>query len=95
MLPAIVDAVGASIEILFDGGIRSGQDIMRALALGARACLSGRAYVYGLGAGGQAGVQRAIEILRNELDVTMALTGANSISEIGRHSIARIDCRRA
>jgi L-lactate dehydrogenase (cytochrome) len=95
MLPAIADAVGASIEILFDGGIRSGQDIMRALALGARACLSGRAYVYGLGAGGQAGVQRAIEILRNELDVTMALTGATSLSEIGRHSIARMDCRRA
>jgi L-lactate dehydrogenase (cytochrome) len=95
MLPVIVDAVGSSIEILFDGGIRSGQDIMRALALGARACLSGRAYVYGLGAGGQAGVQRAIEILRKELDVTMALTGATSISEIGRHSIARIDRRRA
>jgi L-lactate dehydrogenase (cytochrome) len=91
MLPAIVDALGSSTEILFDGGIRSGQDIMRALALGARACLSGRAYIYGLGAGGQAGVQRAIEILRNELDVTMALTGATSISEIGRHSIARID----
>jgi L-lactate dehydrogenase (cytochrome) len=54
VLPAIADAVGSSIEILFDGGIRSGQDIMRAIALGARACLSGRAYIYGLGAGGQA-----------------------------------------
>ena len=90
VLPPIADAVGSSIEVLFDGGIRSGQDIMRALALGARACLSGRAYIYGLGAGGQAGAQRAIEILRNELDVTMALTGATSISEVGRHSIARI-----
>ena len=67
-LPPIVDAVGSSIEVLFDGGIRSGQDIMRAIALGARACLSGRAYIYGLGAGGQAGVARAIEIMRNELE---------------------------
>jgi L-lactate dehydrogenase (cytochrome) len=87
-LPPIVDAVGASVEVLFDGGIRSGQDVMRAIALGARACLSGRAYVYGLGAGGQAGVARAIEIIRNELDVSMALTGVNSIAEIDRRVIA-------
>ena len=89
-LPPIVDAVGSSIEVLFDGGIRSGQDIMRAIALGARACLSGRAYIYGLGAGGQAGVARAIEIVRNELDVSMALTGVNSIAEIDRRVIAAI-----
>ncbi len=76
MLPRVVDAVGSEIEVLFDGGIRSGQDLMRALALGARGGLIGRAYVYGLGAGGQAGVARAIEIIRKELDVTMALTGA-------------------
>jgi L-lactate dehydrogenase (cytochrome) len=87
-LPPIVEAVGSSIEVLFDGGIRSGQDVMRALALGARACLSGRAYIYGLGAGGQAGVARAIEIIRGELDVSMALTGINSIAEIDRHVIA-------
>jgi L-lactate dehydrogenase (cytochrome) len=87
-LPPIVEAVGSSIEVLFDGGIRSGQDIMRAIALGAHACLSGRAYIYGLGAGGQAGVARAIEIVRNELDVSMALTGVNSIAEIDRHVIA-------
>jgi len=87
-LPPIVEAVGSSIEILFDGGIRSGQDVMRAIALGARACLSGRAYVYGLGAGGQAGVTRAIEIIRNELDVSMALTGVKSIGEIDRRVIA-------
>jgi L-lactate dehydrogenase (cytochrome) len=87
-LPPIVEAVGSSIEVLFDGGIRSGQDVMRAIALGARACLSGRAYIYGLGAGGQAGVARAIEIIRKELDVSMALTGINNIGEIDRRVIA-------
>ena len=90
LLPTIADVVGSSIEILFDGGIRSGQDIMRAVALGARACLSGRAYIYGLGAGGQAGVTRAIEILRNELDVSMALTGVTTIADIDRRAIAGI-----
>ena len=88
VLPAIADAVGSSIEILFDGGIRSGQDIMRAIALGARACLSGRAYIYGLGAGGQAGVARAIEILRKELDVSMALSGVTRVGDIDRRVIA-------
>jgi L-lactate dehydrogenase (cytochrome) len=88
MLPPIAQAVGGEIEVLFDGGIRSGQDLMRAIALGARACLSGRAYIYGLGAGGEAGVARAIEIIRNELDISMALTGVNSIAEIDRRVIA-------
>ncbi len=87
-LPAIADAVGSSIEVLFDGGIRSGQDIMRAVALGARACLSGRAFIYGLGAGGQAGVARAIDIMRNELSVSMALTGVTGIDKIDRSVIA-------
>jgi len=87
-LPRIVDAVGSEIEIMFDGGIRSGQDVMRALALGARSCMIGRAYLYGLGAGAQAGVTRAIEILRNELDVTLALTGTNSVRDIGRHVLS-------
>jgi L-lactate dehydrogenase (cytochrome) len=86
-LPPIVNAVGSSIEILFDGGVRSGQDMMRAIALGARACLSGRAYIYGLGAGGQAGVARSIEIMRNELSVSMALTGVKGIEEIDRSVI--------
>ncbi len=89
-LPPIADAVGSSMEILFDSGIRSGQDVLRAVALGARACLSGRAYIYGLGAGGQAGVARAIEIIRNELDTSMALAGVNRIEEIGRHVIAEV-----
>jgi len=90
MLPRIADAVGSDLEVLFDGGVRSGQDIMRALALGARGCLVGRAYIYGLGAGGQPGVARAIEILRKELNVTMGLAGLNSIAEIGRQSLAEI-----
>jgi len=88
-LPAVADAVGAETEIMFDGGIRSGQDVMRALALGARSCLIGRSYVFGLGAGGQAGVARAIEIIRNELDVTMALCGVNRVRDIDRHVIAQ------
>jgi L-lactate dehydrogenase (cytochrome) len=89
-LPAIADTVGSAIEVLFDGGIRSGQDIMRAIALGAHACLSGRAYIYGLGAGGQAGVARAIEIMRNELSVSMALTGVTGIDKIDRSVIAGV-----
>jgi L-lactate dehydrogenase (cytochrome) len=87
MLPKIADAVGSEVEIMFDGGIRSGQDVFRALALGAHACLCGRAYIYGLGAGGEAGVARAIEIIRNELDITMALTGVNDVAKIDRQKI--------
>jgi L-lactate dehydrogenase (cytochrome) len=87
-LPKIVDAVGGEIEVMFDGGVRSGQDIIRALALGARSCLIGRAYIYGLGALGERGVGRAIDFLRKELDVTMALCGVNNVREIGGHVIA-------
>jgi L-lactate dehydrogenase (cytochrome) len=87
-LPAVVDAVGADIEVLFDSGVRTGADILRALALGARACIIGRAYVYGLGAGGEAGVARAIEILQKELEVTMALCGAKSVHEIDPRLLA-------
>ncbi|MGH6780019.1 MAG: alpha-hydroxy-acid oxidizing protein, partial [Bradyrhizobium sp.] len=68
--------------------IRSGQDVMRALALGAKACMIGRAYAYGLGAGGQAGVAKAIDIIRNELATTMGLCGTNTIAEIGDHVLA-------
>ena len=85
MLPRVADAVGSRIEVLFDGGIRSGQDVLRALALGAKGCLIGRAYIFGLGAGGEAGVAKAIDILRKELEVSMALTGVNRVDQIGRH----------
>ena len=82
-LPAVAQAVGSNTEVLFDGGIRTGADMMRALALGARACLIGRAYIYGLGAGGKAGVAKAIDILQKELSVVMALTGTTRVSDIG------------
>jgi L-lactate dehydrogenase (cytochrome) len=83
-LPGIADAVGSDTEVLFDGGIRTGSDMLRALGLGARACLVGRSYIYGLGAGGEAGVARAIEIFKAELSVAMALTGVNRIADIDR-----------
>ena len=88
VLPEIVDAVGAQMEIMFDGGIRSGQDVMRALALGARSCMIGRAYIHGLGAFGGPGVGKALDILRNELSVTMGLCGVNTIAEIDDHVLA-------
>ena len=87
-LPAIANAVGDEIEIMFDGGIRSGQDVLRALALGARSCMIGRAYIYGLGAQGQQGVTAAIEFIRNELAVSMALCGVNRVRDIDRRVIA-------
>ena len=89
MLPKVVEAVGSTTEVLFDGGVRSGQDILRALAVGAKSCLIGRSYIYGLGAGGQSGVTRAIEIIRKELDVSMALIGINGVDEIGPDVLAR------
>jgi L-lactate dehydrogenase (cytochrome) len=85
MLPRIADRVGSDIEVMFDGGVRSGQDVLRALALGARCCMIGRAYIYGLGALGKAGVSTAIDVIRKELDVTMALTGVTRIADIGRN----------
>jgi L-lactate dehydrogenase (cytochrome) len=80
-LPEIVDAVGSRMEVLFDGGIRSGQDLLKALALGAKGALIGRAYAYGLGAMGEKGVARALEIIRNELDVSMALCGLRDVKD--------------
>jgi L-lactate dehydrogenase (cytochrome) len=84
MLPQIVQAVDKKIEVWMDSGIRSGQDILRAVALGARGTMIGRAFLYGLGAGGQEGVTKALEILANELDVTMALCGHRDIHDIDR-----------
>src|SRR5262252_3771791 len=84
-LPEIVDSIGDKMEIMFDGGIRSGQDVMRALALGAKSCMIGRAYAYGLGAAGEAGVAKAIDIIGNELLTTMGLCGVNTIAEISDH----------
>ena len=88
-LPKVVDAVAGDIEVMFDGGIRSGQDLVRALALGARSCLIGRSYIYGLGAYGEAGVAKAIELLRKELDVTMALCGIRNVRDLDRKVIAQ------
>lgn len=88
VLPEIVDAVGSQTEIMFDGGIRTGMDVMRALALGAKSCMIGRAYAYGLGAAGQEGVAKAIDLLAKELTTTMGLCGVNKISEIDDHVIA-------
>ena len=83
-LPAIMDAVGDRIEVHFDSGIRSGQDVLKALALGAHACYIGRAFTYGLGAMGEAGVTRALEIIHKELDVSMALCGHRDVTEVTR-----------
>ena len=88
-LPGIVDAVGDRIEVHLDGGIRSGQDILKALALGARGTYIGRPFLYGLGAGGRAGVLRALEILRGELDITLALCGRRDIRAVDADIIDR------
>ena len=83
-LPAIVDAVGAQIEIHMDGGIRSGQDVLKARALGATGCYIGRAMVYGLGAMGETGVTKALEIIHKELDITMAFCGRTDINTVDK-----------
>jgi L-lactate dehydrogenase (cytochrome) len=93
-LPAIAQAMGSDTEVLFDGGIRTGADLLRALALGARACLIGRAYVYGLGAGGKAGVAKAIDILQKELSVAMALTGTTRISDVGPQVLVGAEAKK-
>ena len=83
-LPAIVDAVGKRMEVWMDGGIRSGQDVLKAVALGAKGTLIGRAFLYGLGAMGEAGVTKCLEILANELDLTMAFCGRTDIKTVER-----------
>jgi len=88
-LPPIVEAVGSRIEVWMDGGIRSGQDVLKAIALGARGTLIGRAFLYGLGALGENGVTRCLEIIRNELDLTMAFCGRTDIRDVDRSILWR------
>ncbi len=83
-LPAIADAVGDRIEVWMDGGIRSGQDVLKAIALGAKGVMIGRAFVYGLGAMGEEGVVKALEIIRKELDISMAFCGRTDIRKVDR-----------
>ena len=87
MLPRIVRAVGDKTEVFLDSGIRSGQDVLKALALGAKGTMIGRAYIHGLGAMGEAGVTAALEVIRKELDITMALCGEKSVANLGRHNL--------
>jgi L-lactate dehydrogenase (cytochrome) len=83
-LPAIADAVGSRIEVWMDGGIRTGQDVLKAVALGAKGTFIGRAFLYGLGAYGEAGVTKALELIRNELDLSMAFCGRTRIQDVDR-----------
>jgi L-lactate dehydrogenase (cytochrome) len=87
ILPSIVRAVKGQTEIWIDSGIRTGQDVLKALALGADAAMIGRSYIYGLGAMGEAGVTRALDIIRKELDVTLALCGERDVKNLGAHNL--------
>ena len=91
-LPAVVDAIGERTEVWMDGGIRSGQDVLKAVASGARATMIGRPFLYGLGAMGEAGVTRCLQILHDELDRTLALCGHRDILDVGRETL--VDPRR-
>ena len=86
-LPSILDAVGDQIEVHLDSGIRSGQDVLKAMAMGASGTFIGRAYIYGLGAMGQKGVNTALEVIHKELDLTMALCGETSVKDLGKHNL--------
>ena len=87
ILPSIVRAVKGQTEIWIDSGIRSGQDVLKALAMGAHGTMIGRSYIYGLGAMGEAGVTKALEVIRKELDITMALCGERDVKELGRQNL--------
>ena len=87
VLSEIVDAVGDRVEVILDGGIRRGTDVLKALSLGARAVMIGRAYLYGLGAGGEAGVDRALELLREEIKRNIMLVGCTSVKHLGERNI--------
>jgi L-lactate dehydrogenase (cytochrome) len=92
-LPEVVGAVNGQIDVLMDGGIRRGSDIVKALCLGARAVLIGRAYAYGLAAAGEAGVTRALEILRDDLERTLRLLGCESVSELNPSFVSEVGLR--
>jgi L-lactate dehydrogenase (cytochrome) len=83
-LPEVVEAVAGRCDVLLDGGVRTGQDVLKALALGAKGCLIGKAFLYALAAGGEAGVALALDIIRKELAVSLALTGANDVRNVTR-----------
>ena len=91
VLPEIVDAVAGRAEVILDGGVRRGTDVLKALALGATACMAGRPYLFGLAAGGQPGVARALEILRSEIERDMALLGVRRVSDLGARHLRRVD----
>ena len=86
-LPGVVEAVGGAIPVLLDSGVRGGADILKALALGARATLIGRPYVYGLGVAGEDGVLEVLRNLSADFDLTMGLAGCKSVAEIGRDAV--------
>jgi L-lactate dehydrogenase (cytochrome) len=88
-LEEIVDSVGGRAEIILDGGVRRGTDVVKALALGATACMIGRGYLYGLAAGGEAGVDRALALLRSEIERDLALLGCTSVRVLGRAHVSR------
>jgi len=90
LVPRIRDAVGAAVELIVDGGVRRGSHVLKALALGANACSVGRAYLYGLAAGGEAGVDRALALLTEELVRNMALLGATRVSEVSADLVEKI-----
>ena len=89
VLPEVVEAVGERIEVLFDGGIRRGTDVLKSLALGARAAMSGRAVLWGLAAGGEEGARQVLALLRTEIEVGLKLLGCTSPPEVGRVHVRR------
>jgi isopentenyl diphosphate isomerase/L-lactate dehydrogenase-like FMN-dependent dehydrogenase len=90
-LPDVVDAVAGRAEVYLDGGVRRGTDVLKALALGATAVMIGRPYLYGLAAGGQAGVEKVLDLLRLELDRAMALTGCTSVRDVDGQLVTRTE----
>ena len=88
LVAPVVDAVGDRLEVICDGGVRRGSDIVKAVALGARACMAGRAYLYALGAAGELGVDHVLAMLETDVRRTMALIGARTVAELGRELVA-------